>query len=384
MEVPVFSDKVTQQLKLFAQQCMSNASLLHDPKLSCIKDLIEHYGGKVPEAKANDSSDTKTEFENKPEQPQFESAPESEESEESDLELDMTGVIEPDEDAPQKMGNLTLQPNEEEIAESQAKRSEAVSAFVEKDYEKAIQLYTEAIVLNPQAALLYAKRGQVFLILNKPNACIRDCDRAIELNPDSAAAYKFRGRAHHLLGKFEEAANDLRLACKLDFDEQADEWLRETTPNARKIEEHKRKKERKAQEKLERERQERLRKAREAAKAREENTRTSQTDAGNTSPGAGDFYQFLKDPDVLQAFEDPEVAEAFREISTNPTNVLKYQNNPKVMALINKMASKFGGVGGMPGAAGMNFPGGMPGFPGAGAGRFNPPKSSPHDDVGLD
>lgn len=129
------------------------------------------------------------------------------------------------------MGNLTLQPSEEEIAESQAKRSEAVSAFVEKDYEKAIQFYTEAIVLNPQAALLYAKRGQVFLILNKPNACIRDCDRAMELNPDSAAAYKFRGRAYHLLGKFEEAANDLRLACKLDFDEQADEWLRETTPN---------------------------------------------------------------------------------------------------------------------------------------------------------
>lgn len=115
--------------------------------------------------------------------------------------------------------------------ESQAKRSEAVSAFVEKDYEKAIQFYTEAIVLNPQAALLYAKRSQVFLILNKPNACIRDCNRAIELNPDSAAAHKFRGRAYHLLGKFEEAANDLRLACKLDFDEQADEWLRETTPN---------------------------------------------------------------------------------------------------------------------------------------------------------
>jgi len=140
-------------------------------------------------------------------------------------------ITEPDQDPPQKMGNLTLQPTEEEIAESQAKRSEAVSAFVEKDYEKAIQLYTEAIVLNPQAALLYAKRGQIFLLLNKPNACIRDCERALELNPDSAAAHKFRGRAYHLLGKFEEAANDLRLACKFDFDEQADEWLRETTPN---------------------------------------------------------------------------------------------------------------------------------------------------------
>lgn len=129
------------------------------------------------------------------------------------------------------MGNPTLQPTEEEIEESQAKRSEAVSAYMEKNYEKAIQLYTEAIVLNPQSPILYAKRGQIYLLLNKPNACIRDCDRAVELNPDSAAAHKFRGRAYHLLGKFEEAANDLRLACKFDFDEQADEWLRETTPN---------------------------------------------------------------------------------------------------------------------------------------------------------
>ena len=34
-----------------------------------------------------------------------------------------------------------------------------------------------------------------------------------------------------LLGHFVEAARDLRLACKLDFDEVADEWLKEVTPN---------------------------------------------------------------------------------------------------------------------------------------------------------
>ncbi|XP_032680700.1 putative protein FAM10A4 [Odontomachus brunneus] len=384
MDVPVFPKKIAQQLKALARQCMDNPSLLHDPKLSCIKELIEHYGGKVPESdKSDDPLVGEYESEDKYEEPQSTVEPDSE-SEESDLELDMTGVIEPDQDPPEKMGNLTLQPTEEEIAESQSKRSEAVSAFMEKDYEKAKQLYTEAIVLNPHAALLYAKRGQIFLLLNKPNACIRDCERAIELNPDSAAAHKFRGRAYHLLGKFEEAANDLRLACKFDFDEQADEWLRETTPNARKIEEHKRKKERKVQEKLEHDRQEKLQKAREAAKAREENTRTSQTDAGGASPGMGDFYQFLNDPEVLQAFQDPEVAEAFKEISANPTNILKYQSNPKIMALINKVASKFGGAGGMPGG----FPGmmgGMPGFPGAGGGRPNPPKPTPpQDDVGLD
>ena len=36
-----------------------------------------------------------------------------------------------------------------------------------------------------------------------------------------------------LLGHFLEAAKDLRLACKIDFDEQADEWLKEVTPNVR-------------------------------------------------------------------------------------------------------------------------------------------------------
>ena len=36
-----------------------------------------------------------------------------------------------------------------------------------------------------------------------------------------------------LLGKWEEAAKDLRLACKIDYDDQANEWLKEVSPNVR-------------------------------------------------------------------------------------------------------------------------------------------------------
>ena len=75
----------------------------------------------------------------------------------------------------------------------------------------------------------------------------------------------------------------------------------------------------------------------------------------------------------MAAFQDPEVAAAFQDISTNPANMAKYQNNPKVMQLINKMMGKFGGgggAGGMPGMPGMG--GGMPGMgggmPGMGGG----------------
>ncbi|XP_046624368.1 hsc70-interacting protein-like isoform X1 [Neodiprion virginianus] len=400
MAAPVSKEHLAQ-LKVFTDLCIENPSILHLPDLAFVKTFIEHFGGSVPDTKSSNTSGY-PKFKPQPAQsniPEPEPAPESDES---DIELDTTGVIEPDTDAPQKMGNPTLQPTEEEVAESQAKRSEAVSAFVENNYEKALSLYTEAIVLNPQASLLYAKRGQLYLMLNKPNACIRDCDRALEINPDSAAAHKFRGRAYRLLGKWEEAANDLRLACKIDFDEQADEWLREVTPNARKIEEHKRKQERKKAEKIERERMERLKKAREEAKLREDNTRPSQTEGsapgagGGGAPGTGDFYQFLKDPEVLQAFQDPEVGEAFKDISANPANILKYQSNPKIMALINKMASKFGGAGGgmPPGMAGMaggmgGFPGmmgGMPGFGGTGAAPPTDPSRPKNsaDDVGLD
>ncbi|KAI4498804.1 hypothetical protein M0802_005979 [Mischocyttarus mexicanus] len=222
MSVPNLNLDHLDELKTLVEICKSCPSLLFTPKLAFVKSLIEHFGGKIDPIESKNETECKFNETGSKQQ---------EESEESDLELDMTGVIEPDNDEPQEMGDSTLEPTEEEIEESQTKRSEAVSAFVEKDYEKAIQLYTEAIKLNPHAALLYAKRGQIYLLLKKPNACIRDCNHALELNPDSAASHKFRGRAYHLLGKWEEAVNDLRLACKFDFNEEADEWLREATPN---------------------------------------------------------------------------------------------------------------------------------------------------------
>jgi hypothetical protein len=36
-----------------------------------------------------------------------------------------------------------------------------------------------------------------------------------------------------LLGHWEEAAADLRQACKIDMDDQVDEWLKEAQPNVR-------------------------------------------------------------------------------------------------------------------------------------------------------
>lgn len=89
--------------------------------------------------------------------------------------------------------------------------------------------------------------------------------------------------------------------------------------------------------------------------------------------------------------QDPEVAQAFQDISTNPANFVKYQSNPKVMALITKLSSKFSGsgmnipgFGGMPGGmpgGGSGFPGFPGGFPGATGGASQPPPKPDEDNL---
>lgn len=190
MSCPIDKENITK-LKTFIELCAKNPEILHLPELSFLRNFMESLGAKIPEP-------PKT-FEQPPEEEK--SAPEQPEvvdsDEESVLEFDMEGCVEPDEvtDA-QVMGDSNKQPTEEEEDQADLKRSEAMGKFTEGNFEDAIKLYTEAIELNPQSALLFSKRGQAFLKLSKPNACIKDCTQALELNCDSAAAYKFRGRAY--------------------------------------------------------------------------------------------------------------------------------------------------------------------------------------------
>jgi len=375
------------QLKAFVNVLKAQPAILHTPELAFLREYLESLGATLPPKPEPKEEETKPESA-KEDTPAKEETPEpaeeSEEdepmSEESDVDLDMEGVVEADQDDPQPMGDPSKELGEEDFDKFDAKRSEAMGVFSEGEWEKAIPVFTEAIEINATSAMPFVKRGQCFMKLSKPNACIRDCTRAIEINPDNAAAHKYRGRAHRLLGNFLDAAKDLRLACKIDFDDQADEWLREVTPNAKKIEEHERKKQRKKEEKEIAEKKARIKKAQEArAKAAEE--KPEAPDMGGMPGGMGGLFS---DPELLESLSDPEVAAAFEDITSNPANIMKYQGNPKVMKLLTKMAGKMGGgglggmFGGMGGAGGMpggmgGMPGGMGGMPGGMGGAAPPP-----------
>lgn len=345
--------------------CRTNPDLLHSPNLDFLRKWIEDLGGKIPQKKADTPKGPTCCSEKSEEEdtsPTMEA--QSDESEESDIELDNTGVVEPDGDINQEFGDESVEITDEMVELATEKRNEGIDAMSSGDYEKAIKLFTEAIQNNPKSALQYAKRACVFIKMKKPNAAIKDCERAIQLNPDSAQPYKWRGKANCMLGNWEQAYQDLSIACKLDYDDDAYQMLQEVTPNAKKIQEHRRKYQRKHELKEMKQRQERIRKAREEyEKAKTQSGSTGASTGGaNPNPGfkmpggfpnfpgasaAGgpggiDFSQLLSDPDIVNALKDPEVAAAFQDVSSNPANIGKYQNNPKVQQIINKLAAKFG------------------------------------------
>ncbi|KAL3002431.1 hypothetical protein AAZX31_08G054100 [Glycine max] len=165
---------------------------------------------------------------------------------ESDIELDNADVVEPDNDPPQKMGDPSAEITEEQRDAAQLAKSKAVDAMSQGkcNLDEALAQLTEAILLNPQSAILYATRASIYMKLKKPNAAIRDADTALKINPDSAKGYKIRGMSRAMLGLWEEAASDLHVASKLDYDEEISMALKKVEPNALKIEEHRRKYER--------------------------------------------------------------------------------------------------------------------------------------------
>ncbi|XP_071330394.1 hsc70-interacting protein [Trachinotus anak] len=344
------------ELKGFVQLCESNAEILHLPEMSFFRTWLLGMGATIPPPPTTKDSCQGGCPCGPP--PTSASPPEPEppvlsESEESEIEIDKEGVIEPDTDEPQDMGEFeNTEVTDEVMDQANEKKIEAINALGEGDLQKALDLFTEAIKLNPCLAILYAKRASVYIQMQKPNAAIRDCDRAISINPDSAQPYKWRGKAHRLLGHWEEAAKDLATACKLDYDEDASAMLKEVQPKANKIIEHRRKYERKREEKEIREKQERIKKAREehARAQREEEARQF---GGGFFPGPAGFPggapagmpglgDLLKDPELLNAMKDPEVMAAFQDVAQNPANISKYQNNPKIMALVTKLSAKFG------------------------------------------
>ena len=113
----------------------------------------------------------------------------------------------------------------QDLAAAEAAKATAAAAAGAGKFEEAVTAYGLALEACPSAAL-YAKRGDIFLHMQRPNAAIADADAALKLNADSAKAHAVRGKAHRLLGAWEKAAADLGTAQSIDFDSHVEGVLK--------------------------------------------------------------------------------------------------------------------------------------------------------------
>ena len=79
-------------------------------------------------------------------------------------------------------------------------------------FDLAIETFSKVILLKPDYAGAYYKRGMVYFKKNKVDLAIKDFDKAIDLHPDYAETYYFRGLAYEIKGDYDFAIKNFTKA----------------------------------------------------------------------------------------------------------------------------------------------------------------------------
>lgn len=99
--------------------------------------------------------------------------------------------------------------------------NKAIYHYQNENYEMAITLLDEAILLNPEIPELHYWRGKVATLdLNQESldVAITLFSEAIRIKPDYAESFFERGKVYLQKGEFEEAKSDLQTTVKLNPD----------------------------------------------------------------------------------------------------------------------------------------------------------------------
>ncbi|KGO36431.1 Heat shock protein DnaJ, N-terminal [Penicillium expansum] len=93
-------------------------------------------------------------------------------------------------------------------------KEEGNNAFKAKDYRRAIELWAQALEVDPSNKDMNAKilgnRAQAYINLKEYDSAIQDCTEALRLDPGYIKAMKCRAKAHGKAGNWEEAVRDYK------------------------------------------------------------------------------------------------------------------------------------------------------------------------------
>ena len=94
-----------------------------------------------------------------------------------------------------------------------------------KEYDKAIDDYTEIFKLNPNHVQAYNNRGNVYALKGLQEEAINDYDEAIKLDPKYPEAYNNRANQKAMKREYDVAIKDYTMALDLNFSQSATTYL---------------------------------------------------------------------------------------------------------------------------------------------------------------
>ena len=97
-----------------------------------------------------------------------------------------------------------------------ALKAEGNKAFAAKDFETAVQKFSEAIELDPTNHVLYSNRSGAYASLKQYEKALEDADKTIQIKPDWAKGWGRKGTAEHGIGNLVAAKDAFDEALKLD------------------------------------------------------------------------------------------------------------------------------------------------------------------------
>ncbi|KAJ9092429.1 hypothetical protein QFC21_006811 [Naganishia friedmannii] len=106
--------------------------------------------------------------------------------------------------------------SEEDAAQAQKLKLEANTAFSQQHYSEAMELFTQAIRLNPRESVFFGNRAMARMKMEEYGGAVADTTKAIELDPKNVKAYYRRALSRLAILQPMLAVPDFRHVLKLD------------------------------------------------------------------------------------------------------------------------------------------------------------------------
>lgn len=313
------------EVQSFIRIVRRHPKLVHAPQLAFFKEFLEEWGAAIP------AQSLKSEPLPRPDASSGVVPKEASSGSKDNAQDRVVADRAKDAEEGPPMGDPGKEVQNVDRREAQEAKVLAGEAHQAGKLLEALELYNRSIQANPASAVVFAKRAQLLMEMQKYSWAIRDAERALELNTDFARPYHVRGRCLFAMGRYSDAEKDLLLGQRWGFEESSAKLLQEIEGK-------------------------KVSSSTSTTTAASAPSTSSSSSTGSSSSSKKDpmegiqgsplspeiVARAMQDPESLALFSNPKVIQAMAEVAQDGRNFLKYQHDPEVMAAFQKYKKIFG------------------------------------------